>query len=511
MSGLASAVPGEGTGDVPTVHQEVTTKPQPHPSPKEMIIHTGSNNHIDPMMYQQKFFLSQFAWNTTHRIGHILFRTPVTPTTGFAQLKYLSKMYNAWTGGLEFDVSIAGTGFNGGRLIACVLPPNYLDNDNIDIPLVNTFANEMIDVKSQNESVLVTGDQRNVEYHWMNKFPSSDKFASYTNAGGVFVIMVQMPLISGNASTQSVNVLVRQSLAPDFRFSQMIVPNIDTTPAVEFPNLDLFTSTFDSDMMFGVKYRSVVAYPSIAQMHNPGSMVPIGNFKDSPAYYNRTVLAQGRVRDERTVDLNTVLYKPPRIRIEAVKSNLFGYGLSSDNNNCEIFNYFGAGIGFDQDGKVALSIGSNQGINQKDAVWAAIEPEVLWQMTIVSNSDAFITAPNGEQVLGFTDRLPNIPYASHPWPFFLTPGMYQVLSTADASLEPGMDHVFQMVDKSTGIPLCLVRLNSEGFLSCNMPVRTVIDYDKVQFRYFTAMSHNSTLPSESSSSLNPGMIALIKG
>ena len=514
MSNLAKAVPGAGTGDVIDVQSAPTVQPQAVTSPQEVAAHVGSMNVIDPYLRENFFYLKTFSWNTTHKPGHLLYTQEMKPSTSFEQIRYISQLYNAWTGGFDTELSIAGTGFNGGRLIISVLPPNFIGREkDITLQLINTFANAMVDVKTQEGKVYENGDQRSTTFHWNQAFKND--FGLINNAGGLLVVAVQLPLLSGNQGLAAVNVLIRQKLSHDFNLHQMI------SPKSTFQG-----STFDTTNSF-LHFGNVVA----GNIGNYVSHIKIRTSSESrinpqllrsvytPVDYDNTLTGfQGtqyfRLKVDKVtgagegVTINCSLtdvkdgrsfaigYKIPKLDAEYKKISVkpvcytdwdervyttLSPSVSASSHTVRI----------SSDGKAYL-VGNYGSKITTDSTGVVGIPTLCMRLKAIEGvTYSKLVAPNGENIMYFDW---DADYPATTAGSYMTQTM-QLAALAGLPKPPaGEDWLFQLYETTSNRPLGLVRLNEEGFFSTNIPSKTVFTIKDVSLRPHGSLGHNTPMP-----------------
>lgn len=214
------------------------TELQIHTAPADVPSHTFSENRLDPHLYRQFILTRQTLWDTGMTAGHIIWCVEVHPSSCNAFVNYICKMYNAWGGSLEWQAMLAGTGFNGGKVMFGKTPPN-IDPRTLSLTDLTVLPNTTIDVKAQESFGIVASDQRPVEYHYMNQTVTKDSeaYQSITAHGGYIYLAVLNPLIGANSGANSVSLSIFSRLAPDFTVSQMIPPSTNKTIVVDFQDL----------------------------------------------------------------------------------------------------------------------------------------------------------------------------------------------------------------------------------------------------------------------------------
>nr|DAZ87943.1 TPA_asm: hypothetical protein [Vittapili virus] len=486
-NGLAAPVTGAGTGDVALVNEQVNVQPQPVTDVNSAKTAIGSTNIIDTYLYDNFFYLTSFSWSTADTQAKVLYSVPIAPEYSFDQVRYLSRMYNTWVGGFDFEMEIAGTGFNGGRLIAAVLPPNMSDPSKYTIQLLNTFNNITMDVKMGDGKVMEVGDQRSTTFHWNQKFTST--FGQINNVGGFFVVMVQLKLISGNANTSSVDVLLRQRLAPDFSFDQMIPPS------------DSMTSDSDADLwnQFG-QIASRDAFRAI-----PLKQLFVGTTTQQD-------LCASTRGDDDTIAATTsktafsVLFDPTApdhnwsAKIQSSPSIDMHYAYGGKVGVSRIADGIGATI---SECTSFISMEDNTiTFNTPDAEYAFesgitglityLEGSKLYTPNVSVDSAADIIAPNDERIITFVTEMGGAS-TQYPGAYLTT---HQQLMHTNGLPKPStvFNPIFLAYDTTSNLPLFHVRYSSGGFFSTNLSGPLVLPLGTLELRYLQVLQENERLP-----------------
>lgn len=198
--------------------------------PVEVTQHTLAHNGVDPILYQQFIFNSVFTWTTSDQRGKLLWSMPISPKYYNKITERLSTIYNAWGGGVDINVKIAGTGFHAGALVFVRIPPNY-DPADFTVPYSwSAFEYRFLDAKTLEVASFHCGDQRQMNYHYTAPEPGSPK--SY-DIGGTIACYVYLGLNTATSSTQQIEVSVFTRLGQDFKFSQLRVPRLETDEQIE--------------------------------------------------------------------------------------------------------------------------------------------------------------------------------------------------------------------------------------------------------------------------------------
>lgn len=232
----AAGIPVETTiaPEVPII----TDEPGPTNTGADQDELVGFQGEMPMKLYTHDFHLANIVWNTSDTAGKVIFTKRLSPFEMFSQCKYMMRLYNEWRGGFVFTVSIAGTGFQGGRLMATWLPPNYIGEESaFTKEFLTTFSSNMFDVKSQESMSFVCQDQLQVGFHYATPYPKKDLMGYINSYGGLFVLWVSLPLVAAQGNLTSVNLWVRCRLAQDFKVGQMIVAGSDVSPQTAFSEL----------------------------------------------------------------------------------------------------------------------------------------------------------------------------------------------------------------------------------------------------------------------------------
>lgn len=202
--------------------------------------HANVNASDDIMGYlkKQHIALQRFTWSTTQLPGTLLVSIPITPLRANNIVSYLAGIFNAWNGGLEYQAKVAGTGFHAGALGIARIPPNLDPTTFKTVSQFTAFEYSVIDPKTLEAVSKHIPDQRPIMYHYM-----SDDFSDPNNIGGFFCIFVILQLNTSSTGTNQIDVEIFNKLAPDFRFIQVVPPNLPNIPVTDVEKWSLL---FDS-------------------------------------------------------------------------------------------------------------------------------------------------------------------------------------------------------------------------------------------------------------------------
>lgn len=194
----------------------ISTLQTPAADSSEAVSHVGQDNPIDPFFFTQFVSLITFPWATTDAPGTLLWSAPIHPDHGNTFVAYLSKLYNAWAGSMDYRFKIAGTGFHGGALAIVRIPPNILPSSINDPTKFNAFEWQLFEVKELGSITKRVMDQRQVMFHYKPYLSTN-----INSFGGYIAVYVSQQLIASATGTNSVNVEVWHKLSEEFRFAQV--------------------------------------------------------------------------------------------------------------------------------------------------------------------------------------------------------------------------------------------------------------------------------------------------
>lgn len=200
----------------PTSDGNVSSIGLPGPTPQEVPMHAGELNGIDPYISQQFIAFGSFTWTTGMDPGTLLFQIPVHPTYVHQFIAHLSKMYNAWGGGFDICLKIAGTGFHAGALLMVRLPPNIRPNSLRTVADITAFEYTVMDPKTLEVVTKTLMDQRNIMYHYM---PFDEN--NIQSFGGYFAVYVMLPLNTSSTGATQITLQVLARPSQQFVFAQL--------------------------------------------------------------------------------------------------------------------------------------------------------------------------------------------------------------------------------------------------------------------------------------------------
>ena len=512
----------EGARAMPTGPLAAT----PSTTPQEGAMVSGSPPFWYGYIYMHWVFMTTFAWSSDMKPGTILWKVPLSPLFMNWVIRYFTKIHNLWQGSFDFELWMAGTGFNGGKLVMFWAPPNY-DISTFNLQDATTFAHVEIDPKL-NEAIPICGKdfclQKAHVVRISNELPdemADDLITQYAKIGGWIGLMVMNPLINASETKTSVNISIMNKAGADFRLFQVVpIPkklspksNYDTLyfsedeRALDFPSLSIThlnvstkvaTTGIDTGLLIDIPSGGYSRFDGIKRIYDINvpfdddlmttaeSNTRVGNHYDAP-------LASPPFAGVRS--LNTLAF---------VSVDFQGTGQISVFDGTDYFK----GIGLYNTG-------------DKSCTYAA-------QVTVsgfTGNSDWSYFCLYGRPVEDHdTKTYCKIPF----FPANLTPipDQYEVLSKLDESVvtfgtancadgagyalpvslhyfffghvnewQAGRNPVFQLVDKTTKLGVLNLRLHHEGFFTTNRVkniVRIELKDNYLKFLYY--LDENTPLP-----------------
>lgn len=200
--------------------------------------HVGQSNRPDRYIYDHFIQLATFTWSTTQLPGTLLFSVPIHPARMNWVISYLTALYNCWSGGFQFAVKVAGTGFHAGSVVFCRIPPN-LDPQTITNPQDFTvFEWSYLDPKELDLKGFQVMDQKPFEYHY-----NPLNVDNPNSFGGHFAVYVQMPLATSSTGNQQVSIMVLNKADENFNVAQ-VIPVQNNTIGIDYRDYENILPNF---------------------------------------------------------------------------------------------------------------------------------------------------------------------------------------------------------------------------------------------------------------------------
>ncbi|AJO15927.1 capsid protein [Vesivirus ferret badger/JX12/China/2012] len=203
-----------GNPEITTEEQGVVVPAGPQPAAPSMntlaVAATGT-----PLESEWKLFFAYHTtinWNTRDASGKVLFSQRLSPKLN-PYLKFISKIYSAWSGSVDIRFTVSGSGVFGGKLAAVIVPPGVDSSGGISLL---QFPHVLFDARQTEPVIFNVPDIRSILWHSMSEEETS-----------TLVIVVYNELInpysnSDNGTDCSITVETRPGA--DFQFSLLKPP-----------------------------------------------------------------------------------------------------------------------------------------------------------------------------------------------------------------------------------------------------------------------------------------------
>jgi hypothetical protein len=475
----------------------------------ETVTHTAALNALDPYFYSHFMRIGDFSWESSMPSNYKLLTLELNPFVLQPNLAYVMQMYNTWSGGFAFRLEIAGTGFNGGKILVVRVPPN-MDPSAFNINSATVLNSVMMDVKMQGSAELVCEDYRQSFFHFTNRYGSAtDKYGAIQNTAGNLVVYVMMPLISSAAGNGFVNVQYSVKLLPDFTVGQMIPPQLSNAPTIiDFDFLDAKFSIRDDDTGIQIPYM-VFSNQTTSEYFGVDDLIP---WSSTPITSNHEYIQLSGVWGTATTipgqheTLNYLNTNTPTIRRKRKLVGFSNFGPNpgafffTDDSGFTTFMYYydfsGSQIEY---GTKATTVPA--GANNKFAVvkspytiglnyWSYANPR---DTTFKTTS---VVSTLGESLVIF--RSDGILPGTLKQGYTLTGSVFNdVIREGKLNGYPDTTTiVFQVLDNETNSPLGYIRWWPNGMITTNaISTEIVFDVNNIKLTFYSFLSSTSKLPS----------------
>lgn len=449
--------------------------------------HAGVINTIDPYFYNQFVALTNFTWTTTQPPGTLLWSSAISPLRGHINLQYLSKLYNIWVGGLDYQVKVAGTGFHAGAIAVCRLPPNINPATLTGSNQFTMFEYTIIDPKTLEAMMKGICDQRPVMYHYMNT-PLTDPLA----IGGYIAIYVLLQLNTSSSGSSQIDVQVFNKCAIDFNLLQIVPTSLDTSgppPSESYrqlfqeKRLALSPYTMGPVHALIVEASTVLGSAATAKLRNVNTLAffdgdtlstPIPDIVPSwSGFFHATGVGTAFLCD------GSGVARPQKINFGAISGSptvCVAFGREADA-------YRSFAISGDGFGAITVTAFTAAGV-LSDLVVGAVYPFTFSSTTVmVPSPSAAVWSPvaSGESIVTFQSVVPfamPIPSGTFVGTFtrrsLSTLHISQELATGDYRNELGQAALLVVIDTVLNTPLFYVKLYNTGAFSAAAVVAEVL-------------------------------------
>lgn len=236
MSSLNAPIP-DGTGPAEVFDstasaphgQTVSAIGIPAGPPQETPMHTGMMNTIDQLFKVQYVPIDTVTWSVTQTAGTLMWKRPIHPKYCHEGINYLMGLYNCWSGGIDFNFKVAGTGFHAGAIAIVRIPPNRRPEDFLTPSSWGLFEYVVIDPKTLEVESLGVSDQRPIMYHY-KEFDEDNP----NTFGGWLAMYTLLSLNTSSTGSQQIQIQVFSKPNMNWQPSQGIMPTV-TTVKPDFP------------------------------------------------------------------------------------------------------------------------------------------------------------------------------------------------------------------------------------------------------------------------------------
>lgn len=488
-----------GSTEAAPTGQTVSGIGVPGPPPNEVPTHTLAFNSVDPVLYKQFIFNSAFVWSVNDPRGKLLWTMPIHPKAYNKITARLSTIYNTWGGGVDVNIKIAGTGFHAGALIFVRIPPNVDPKRMSGTYDFTAFEYIVIDPKQLEVATIHIGDQRQVNYHYqMHEEGAPASFSM----GGTLACYVYMGLNTASTGTQQIEVIMTTRLAPDFGFSQLIMPSPEQDQDADFiPDGLSSVLNFASSLQRSSLNSNPVVTLTILPISTPSANMNIYNIEQLDGKpYNGSTYANYATA---TITVST----KERIECNEASANLGIFACT----NIVLFNRTATNVDsamYVTNGNIEYTFPSQIVKFTQASIdgWSVGDKLAIYPLltgTGLRGSSKIFTPPVSESLIVFG----NITGYS-----FQTRLMADYFCTRTASkfLEKDKCALFTLYDTQENLPLMFVKLYPEGFLTV-LPSKDAVTFNlnRLELRYQSIISRTTVIPLNSDMSRNKLLLASV--
>jgi len=448
---------------------------------------TGAPGMLPRELYDKDIAVASIAWSSTQNAGTIIYDQPISPRGANAYVQYFAAPYNAWTGGLVWTFTIAGTGFNGGKLGCCRMPPNYNISNAHTLADMTVFPYDIIDVKEATSVSKKGVDEKNILFHWRNEVLGSTEAT-----GGTFVVFVLAPLISSNGGVTAVNIVIFNRPDESFRVAQLMpLPSLTDGPPTlaafqEFfpPEPHVVLSPYNDQPITEIVTYSASATPvltmgmygqvqgdgtNFGRAYAPwfGAPLAVGNPLQTPP--TTTITTWGTTTPDISRPVTLFTHGNPASRLINTAANTWTSPITNQNNITQntTLNMSSAALMY----PTLIADGAAQSSP------CYVDLDVNVQMTVIPdpNFTQTITPSLNESFVMFRSQPGSYPNGLGNVDSTQTSAQIDALTSGNAkgSLIPGQAILFTVIDKVTNLPIGYLKFNYPGYFTTS-PQTTVI-------------------------------------
>jgi hypothetical protein len=455
--------------------------------PRHANVNTGD---IMTYLKSQHIAVNRFTWTTSQLPGTLLYSTPITPIRANNIVSYLSGIYNAWNGGLEYQAKVAGTGFHAGAIGLVRIPPNIDPTALKTVEQFTAFEYNVIDPKTLEAVSKDISDQRPIMYHYV-----SDDFTNPNNIGGHFAIFVILQLNTSSTGTNQIDVQVFNKLAPDFRFIQVIPPNIPSIPPTDiakwstlFQTPALHLSPVLRTPIGTVTFQTAATTSSA----NTGLVSLAGTAVGSPSYLENTVINNINY-------LGFLFYATSATNLIPVLNSptQFNRNVTITGTTAQQFtNVIGGNISTSSNSIVLNAANTVTGATV--AAYYIASPFFATGSTITYPGVVPLAPLAGESLVTFETTF----QSGGPKSFLTTTYFEQTFKTGRFIIAGNEAVILQLSSKASGLPIGYLKLYYNGYFTTNAVTTAVtLDLADLQTTFVGYVSSSTPIPTLSENML----------
>jgi hypothetical protein len=469
----------------------------------EVATHTGALSPLDEYIRMHFVALAFLTWSTAQISGTLLWTIPIHPSYFNEIVNHLYKLFNCWTGGMDFKIKICGTGFHAGMLCLVRLPPN-VEPKTIRTPQQMTiFPHLLIDAKQLEMVSRSVVDQIDRFFHY-SKYDPQDP----STFGGHVCLFVFQPLVASSTGASQVNISVLGKLSADFCFNQIIPPSIITVNTAttlsecklylpdnpvdvysrEFFSIFRITSnttaaalTHHGDHMFRLDGVNAMTHPTVSNDHcdEPGNSFVA--FADTTT---GTPIADGCISRRDYIKYGALGPKieSPLFLQQAIVSNFRDANHQLCNAPVVQPNVYAH----------TISTTTEFGTIYAPDVYRTIDQGPTFQPPLVP--------PNNESFCQWVWKAPAVDVPSEVL-FLQSYDTRDIIKKLTAPISPGQAILFTVTDKLLNIPLFHLKLHFGGFMTTNANPNN-IDFDPAVLSFEPVSVIQATDPIPAKNSMN---------
>lgn len=456
------------------------------PPQSEIIRHTGAQNRLDPVLYMQNMHSGSFTWSVNDPRGKLLFYKPIHPRAINPIMAHVSRMYNYWSGDVDFETKLGGTALQSGQIDIVELPPGVHPTTLAGTTDYMAYNWVGIDAKHQGMVGFTVRDVRQGAFHFMDQ--KQDKFTD-NEVGGYYAVYVGIPLNTTSTGTQQIAVQIWSKPAQNFRMTKLRIPYDETVTSSIAPDDLVWALNWHSkpDELHPIGAGSFTAIDKVILGSN---LEKVWKYV-SPHHYDLTgtrfksVSTFQAAKTAHTVgmvytwkrsgdEMKDVVFKAKVKQIMAPHSETSTALISSPDGKVI---YTGVSVGYDSKTKeitCSFNVGSQTAVNPEN--WAEkyvflTENPLIAKQWITEVQVEAITLPTDEGFVYFTAEATKVRSLQ-------TYEMARLFCSGRLRnwIPEGMCAQFVMFDVVEKLPVSAVKLWKEGFLTC-APKKDEVDYD----------------------------------